>query len=59
MTTGPRDKLEKPATHQASSARYSSGSSAAAGSSDSKDARFASKALEMYLRKIRPSATRL
>ena len=44
-------------TQNTFSARYSSGSSAAAGSSASSAARFASKASEMYLRKIRPSAT--
>src|SRR5258708_3381040 len=44
-------------TQNTFSARYSSGSSAAAGSSASSAARFASKALEMCLRKIRPSAT--
>jgi hypothetical protein len=44
-------------TQNTFSARYSSGSSTAAGSSASNAARLASKALEMYLRKIKPSAT--
>ena len=44
-------------TQNTFSARYSSGSSASASSSWSNSARFASKASEMYFRKIRPSAT--
>ena len=44
-------------TQKTFSARYSSGSSASASSSFSSTARFASKASEMYLRKIKPKAT--
>ena len=52
-----RDHRAAFGTQKTFSARYSSGSSASASSSVSKSARFASKASEMYLRKISPSAT--